>query len=191
MKLNYLIVGLGNPGKKYSLTRHNAGFMVLDLMAQKYNSKYRKVNRNYWYASFSNGRENIFLVKPATYMNLSGIAVAECMRVFEIELSNLIVVCDDINLPFGTIRIRQKGSDGGQKGLRSIINHLESDSFPRLRIGIGNDFDDASDYVLSKFKISEADDLKIILNYAIEAIDTFIEHGIENAMSRYNKTYLE
>lgn len=191
MDSKYLIVGLGNPGKKYSLTRHNAGFMVLDLVAKKYKIDYQKVCRNYWQASFSHSYARIFLIKPDTFMNLSGLAVAEIVYVNSIDLSKLLVICDDINLPFGTIRIRPKGSDGGQKGLRSIIHHLESDCFPRLRIGIGNHFEDAANYVLSRFKKSEVINLRPVLNNAVDAVECFIENEIEKTMSRFNKNYLE
>lgn len=187
----YLIVGLGNPGKKYADTRHNAGFMALDLFAKKHRIEFKKENKKYWHAWFSFKQVSVDLIKPNTFMNLSGEAVADYLKNHPIHLSNLIVICDDINLPFGTIRIRQKGSDGGQKGLRSIIQHLESESFPRLRIGIGNTFEDAAEYVLSRFKESEEKELQLVLENAVTAIESIIECGIENAMSRFNKNHLQ
>ncbi|MFZ5518254.1 MAG: aminoacyl-tRNA hydrolase [Candidatus Zhuqueibacterota bacterium] len=191
MDAKFVIVGLGNPGKKYAHTRHNIGFMVLDRIAGKASNTFEKSNRLYWSASYTHGLETVALVKPATFMNLSGQAVADYLTSQNAQVSQLLVICDDINLPFGTIRIRFKGSDGGQKGLRSIIEHLGTDNFPRLRIGISNDFEDAAEYVLSQFSDSEAAHLPIILSHAADAVQCFLENGIESAMSRFNRNYLD
>jgi len=191
MESTFLIVGLGNPGNEYEKTRHNSGFMVVDCLATKYKISFNKLNNIYWITSFKYNRENIILMKPATFMNLSGIAVAAGIKHYNIILSNLLIVCDDINLPFGTLRIRSKGSDGGQKGLRSIISSLGTQNVPRLRIGIGNHFDDAVDYVLLSFSKKELKNLPIIINQAANAVECFVVNGIELTMSRFNSNYLE
>jgi len=191
MESTFLIVGLGNPGNEYEKTRHNSGFMVVDWLATKYKISFNKLNNIYWITSFKYNRENIILMKPATFMNLSGIAVAAGIKHYNIILSNLLIVCDDINLPFGTLRIRSKGSDGGQKGLRSIISSLGTQNVPRLRIGIGNHFDDAVDYVLLSFSKKELKNLPIIINQAANAVECFVVNGIELTMSRFNSNYLE
>lgn len=191
MESAFLIVGLGNPGAQYKKTRHNLGFMVADYLATKYKKSFSKFNNIYWAISFQDNQEKIILMKPATYMNLSGRAVASCLQQYNIVLTKLLIICDDINLNFGTIRIRSKGSDGGQKGLRSIISALGTQDFPRLRIGIGNHFKDATDYVLSPFTEKEQEDLPSIINWAASAVEYFVHNGIELTMSRFNRNYLE
>ena len=130
-------------------------------------------------------------MKPTTFINLSGIAVAEGIEQFKIILSNLLIICDDINLPFGTLRFRTKGSDSGQKGLRSIVSNLGTQDFPRLRIGISQPFDDTVDYVLEPFINTEKEHLPLIIGQATEAVESYITNGIEFTMSRFNKHYLE
>jgi PTH1 family peptidyl-tRNA hydrolase len=191
MKISYLIAGLGNPGKKYHETRHNIGFMVVDFLADKFNKKFKKNVDTFRSAVFEYNSEEIILLKPTTYMNLSGIAVALGVRYYDIVLSNLLVICDDIDLKFGTIRIRAKGSDGGQKGLRSIISNLETKDFARLRIGVGDHFQDAAEYVLSPFSPEEKKDLPSIIQIAADATLSYILNGIELTMSRFNRTYFE
>ena len=191
MESPFLIVGLGNPGKKYERTRHNVGFMVIDTIASRLKMTFTKIEERYWTCSQQYQNKNIILMKPATYMNLSGRAVASGMARYNIDLSNLLVICDDINLEFGTIRIRSKGSDGGQKGLRSIISSLATQDFPRLRIGIGDHFRDAVEYVLSPFSKNENEDLLSIIAIAADAVDYFILNNLELAMSRFNRNYLE
>jgi PTH1 family peptidyl-tRNA hydrolase len=124
-------------------------------------------------------------------MNLSGTAVASAIKLYDIVLSNLLVLCDDINLKFGTIRIRSKGSDGGQKGLRSIISNLETKDFARLRMGVGDHFQDAAEYVLSPFNSEEKKDLPSIIQIAADATLSYVLNGIELTMSRFNRTYFE
>jgi PTH1 family peptidyl-tRNA hydrolase len=191
MKISYLIAGLGNPGKKYHETRHNIGFMVVDFLADKFNKKFKKNVDTFRSAVFEYNSEEIILLKPKTYMNLSGIAVALGVRYYDIVLSNLLVIYDDIDLKFGTIRIRAKGSDGGQKGLRSIISNLETKDFARLRIGVGDHFQDAAEYVLSPFSPEEKKDLPSIIQIAADATLSYILNGIELTMSRFNRTYFE
>lgn len=190
MESSFLIVGLGNPGGQYEKTRHNLGFMIADNLAIRFKKSFSKFNTTYWGISFFYGQEKIILMKPTTYMNLSGIAVASFVQRYNIVLSNLLIICDDINLTFGTIRIRSKGSDGGQKGLRSIISALGTQNFPRLRIGIGNHCEDATDYVLSQFNKKEQEDLPLIINWTADAVECFLLNGIEITMSRFNRNLL-
>ncbi len=188
-----LIIGLGNPGNEYKWTRHNVGFEAIDKLAYDFNIN---VNKNKFKAIYGEGiihGEKVLLIKPLTYMNLSG----ECVRDFlnfykDIELSDILVICDDINLPLGSIRIRKKGSDGGQNGLKNIIYQLGSDSFPRLRIGIGQKppHFTLANFVLSKFNKYEEEDIVKGITNATDAIEIFIkdkENGLSNAMNLFNK----
>ena len=188
-----LIIGLGNPGNEYKWTRHNVGFEAIDKLAYDFNIN---VNKNKFKAIYGEGiihGEKVLLIKPLTYMNLSG----ECVRDFlnfykDIELSDILVICDDINLPLGSIRIRKKGSDGGQNGLKNIIYQLGSDSFPRLRIGIGQKQPHftLANFVLSKFNKDEEEDIVKGITNATDAIEIFIkdkENGLSNAMNLFNK----
>ena len=191
MNSTFLIFGLGNPGKKYQKTRHNVGFMVIDSLAARFKQSFDKFQDIAWATCFFDNKTELILLKPKTFMNLSGIAVAAGIKKYNIALSNLLIICDDINLTFGTIRIRSKGSDGGQKGLGSIIQELGTQNFPRLRIGVGDHFDDAAEYVLSSFNAEEQKDLSSIIKTAGDAALSFIHNGIELTMSRFNRSYLE
>jgi peptidyl-tRNA hydrolase, PTH1 family len=184
----FLIVGLGNIGRKYVKTRHNVGFNTVDCMAEKLSSDWNSGKGEYYYASANFNQQEIILLKPTTYMNNSGIAVTEAMQTFSCSLSELMVVCDDFNLPLGKIRLRPKGSDGGHNGLSSIIYHLITDNFPRLRIGIGNDFGEQSveEYVLSKFDKNERKIIDTSIVKAAEAVFSYIEEGIYNSMNKFN-----
>lgn len=190
MESSFLIVGLGNPGKKYEHTKHNIGFMVADCLAAKFKKSFIKYKDIYWETSFKFNECQIKVIKPATFMNLSGLAVASGVKQHEVALSNLLIVCDDINLNFGVIRIRAKGSDGGQKGLRSIITILGTEDFPRLRIGVGDHVEDATQYVLSPFREQDREHLPLIINQATDAVKSFIINGLELAMSRFNRNVL-
>lgn len=191
MNSTFLIVGLGNPGKKYQKTRHNVGFMVIDSLAARFKQSFDKFQNIASAACVSDKKTEVILLKPKTFMNLSGIAVAAGISKYDIALSHLLIICDDINLTFGTIRIRSKGSDGGQKGLQSIIQELGTQDFPRLRIGVGDHFDDAAEYVLSSFNAAERKELHSIIKTASDATLSFIHNGIELTMSRFNRSYLE
>jgi PTH1 family peptidyl-tRNA hydrolase len=190
MKTAFLIVGLGNPGHKYRHTRHNIGYMVVDFLAAKFGKTFRKKHDTFRATVFALHQETIILLKPATYMNMSGVAVSIGTEYYKIVLSKLLVICDDINLKFGTLRLRSKGSDGGQKGLRSIIANLETLNFARLRLGISDHFHDAADYVLSSFNSAEQKDLPAFIQIAADAVLSFVLDGIELTMSRFNRTYL-
>jgi len=185
-----LIAGLGNPDVQYLHTRHNVGFMVVDQLAEnlKINFKQKPL---FWIANKIYRNIEVLIVKPKTYMNLSGKAIHALLLEHKIDLSNILIICDDMNLPFGTIRIRAKGSDGGQKGLRSIISHLGTQDFPRLRIGIGSQFDNATDFVLSKFSLEEQKNMPLILDWAEKAIRYFILNGAELTMNRFNRNCIE
>ena len=183
----YLIVGLGYPGKKYELTRHNIGFLILDKFASKKNLHFKK-KENYQYVEGSTGSSTFFLLKPITYMNLSGIAVSEFLSKINIPLENMLVIVDDVNLELGKIRLRKSGSDGGHNGLKSIIYHLESNQFPRLRFGIGNKFEgELAEYVLSKFSDEELSSINYSLEFSIELIENFIHGGYKLMLDYFSK----
>lgn len=187
-----ILVGLGNPGKEYQWTRHNVGFLVMDFLARRHGLTFKKGRGQYVETIFHLNGERIVAAKPLTYMNLSGLAVKEIIRFYKLEtLDDLLVVLDDFHLPYGTLRFRKAGSDGGQKGLRSIIEQLNTQEFPRLRIGIGNHVTDPKTYVLQRFSSHELEKLPTILKYAVEGIETFVLEGIDIAMSKFNKNVLE
>jgi PTH1 family peptidyl-tRNA hydrolase len=178
------LFGLGNPGDRYAETRHNAGFMVLDTLARRWRARFRsKPGRRVARADFA-GR-TVTLVEPLLYMNESGVPVREHLAE---EPDDFFVVCDDLALPFGRLRIRPKGSDGGHNGLASIIYHLETDRFPRLRVGIGEPPEgvEGADYVLDRFLPEETERWPEVLKRAGEACACFVADGLEAAMNRYN-----
>ena len=161
--IDFLIVGLGNPTKEYENTRHNAGFMALDYIADRLNVNIKKNKFDALFADTKLNDKRIFLVKPQTYMNLSGESVFKFVSFYKIFIENIVVISDDISLPVGKIRIRRKGSHGGHNGLKNIINLLGSDNFPRIKIGVGAKPSDwnLADWVLSKFS---NDELRIMDN---------------------------
>src|SRR3954447_8714371 len=182
-----LVVGLGNPGSKYEGTRHNIGFEVIDRLAEggtgaRFTRKFDGL-----IAETEIDFHRVSLLKPETFMNLSGRSVAQALRFYKLESADMLVVCDDLSLPLGKLRIRGGGSDGGQKGLRDIIAHLGTDAFARLRIGIGERGTlDAADFVLSRFRSAErpvADDALIL---ATQAVAVWTTQGLANAMNRFN-----
>jgi len=184
-----LIVGLGNPGDKYKFTRHNLGFRVVEALAGRYHQRFKPGKGDYLVCSAREGENrDIFLVKPLTYMNDSGIAVLNAMDNLAQGRENLLVICDDVNLPLGTIRIREKGTDGGHKGLRSIIYQLNSIGFNRLRMGIGCPPEDADleSFVLQKFEEPEKQTVEKMIEKACEAAENMLIRGVEDSMSRYN-----
>lgn len=188
----YLVVGLGNPGKAYEKTRHNIGFRVLDFIAQQDDIVFTRESHLYLGAQSQWDGKSVFFMKPLTYMNHSGLAVQHWVQQYTLEdFSHLMVVVDDLQLPFGTLRMRRKGSDGGHKGLRSIIKHMGRQDFPRLRIGIGDAVEDAVTFVLSSFHPDEEIQLPKILQAASSAIRTFVCDGIEHAMNRFNGQVLD
>ena len=186
--MNYLITGLGNIGPEYELSRHNAGFLALDRLADINDTTFR-IARLSNIAEYKYRRNKIYLAKPATYMNLSGKAVNYWLHYLKIPLENSLVVVDDISLDFGVLRIRGKGSSAGHNGLASIEQSLGTQLYPRLRIGIGNQFPKGAqiDYVLDRFSNDEISGLDEILNNACEIIQSFILTGIDKTMTDYNK----
>jgi PTH1 family peptidyl-tRNA hydrolase len=185
----WLIVGLGNPGSKYEWTRHNCGFMVIDELARRAGKEVKAPECQALTARATIGGEQIMLVKPQTFMNLSGVAVAALIKKYEVlERSSILVISDELALPFGKIRIRARGSAGGQKGLKSIIEKLGGQDFPRLRLGIAPDHPvtDASDFVLSEFPKKDRDELARIVALAADAVEALLTTGVANAMSKYN-----
>jgi PTH1 family peptidyl-tRNA hydrolase len=182
-----LIIGLGNPGEAYSNTRHNLGFMVVDAFASALGFPPWKRESKYVYSKAVKFEQTIMLAKPKTYMNLSGEAVSALVAYYRFPIDSMIVVYDDLDLEPGQIRIRSKGSAGGHKGIRSIIAHLGTDDFIRLRIGIGKaSGPSVSDYVLSPFSVSEATLMKETVTRAAEALTAIVQEGIIKAQNIYN-----
>jgi PTH1 family peptidyl-tRNA hydrolase len=184
----FLLVGLGNPGKKYFDTKHNTGFMVVDQIGAKLKIQSAANKNNCWIGRSEYLSHELILLKPLTYMNLSGVAVQEVYESFSINLQQLLIIYDDFNIPFGKLRLRAKGSDGGHKGLASVIYHLQTQNFPRLRIGIGAPLEKEQvvDYVLSPFNSEEKPKLPEIIDRAVEASFSFITNGIGFAMNQFN-----
>jgi PTH1 family peptidyl-tRNA hydrolase len=187
---SFLLAGLGNPGKEFENNRHNIGFMVLSRFVAKYGEDFSKYEKQALIAKFQIENKRLILVKPQTFMNRSGKAVGILVRYYRIPLENLLVVYDDIDLPFGAIRIRPSGGAGGHKGLASVINQLGTNNFPRMRLGIGRPLgkQNAANYVLKDFSKSETEILEILLEISCEAIMVFLKDGIETAMNKYNST---
>lgn len=183
------VIGLGNPDKKYLSTRHNIGFVVLDSFAQKHNLTFTPSKRDYYKSEGSFGSSDFFLVKPTTYMNNSGIAVLDLINELSISPEDLLVIVDDVNLPTGSIRLRKSGSDGGHNGLKSIIYHLQSNNFARLRFGIGNTFGKGmmAHFVLNKFTGEEVEIIKNQLSTVEDLIEAFITGGYSQMLNKYSQ----
>jgi PTH1 family peptidyl-tRNA hydrolase len=184
----YLIAGLGNPGRKFEHNRHNVGFMLLNRLAAKLGESFSQVESKALVAKSTYLGERLILIKPQTYMNNSGSTVSSLVRFYKVPLENLLVIYDDVDLPVGILRLRPMGGSAGQKGMLSIIAHLGTEAFPRLRIGTGRPPGrmEAADYVLQDFPADEADLLSETLDRAVEAVLTFIQDGLERAMNSYN-----
>ena len=185
----YIIAGLGNPGREYEMTRHNIGFAAIDYLADKNRVKVNKLKFKSLYGQLQIGGETVYLVKPQTYMNLSGESIGDFTAFFKIPPANVIVISDDVALETGRLRIRAKGSAGGHNGLKSIIYHLKTDEFPRIRIGVGapshQDYD-LADYVLGRFTNPEIPVLEDAIIRTAQAVETIIQSGIDTAMNRFN-----
>ncbi len=186
---NWLIVGLGNPGREYERSRHNAGFRAIDLLAGSLNCKIDKLKFQGLYTQVNYGGIKLFLLKPQTYMNLSGRSVLQLSAYFHIPPQRIIVLFDDISLEPGRLRIRGDGSAGGHNGIKSIIQEVGSQAFPRVKIGVGgkpNPEFDLADWVLSSFSASEEKALSVSLKNAAEAALAIIDKGVSEAANRYN-----
>lgn len=181
-----LIVGLGNPGRRYAATRHNVGYMVLDELAKRHRIHVKKRMGRAMVGQGTIAEEEVLLAKPMTFMNLSGEAVSHLARRYRIKPEDIIVIYDDVDLPPGKIRIRPRGSAGGHKGMDSIIYHLRTQDFPRVRIGIGSIEGEAIDYVLSRFNRSDIALIKPAIASAASAVEAIIAEGIEPAMNKFN-----
>ncbi|WP_031516464.1 aminoacyl-tRNA hydrolase [Desulfofalx alkaliphila] len=181
-----MIVGLGNPGSNYSQTRHNVGFMAVDLLAKKLGTEVSKNKYKALIAETKIDKQRVLLVKPQTYMNLSGEAVGSLARWYKIAAQDVVVIYDDMDLTLGRLRIRPQGGPGGHNGMKSIIAHLGTNNFPRIRIGIGRPAVDAVNYVLGKFSTEEWDQMEKTLALAAEAAEALVMHGINTAMNKYN-----
>ena len=183
-----IIAGLGNPGGKYDATRHNAGFHVIDALADAYHTPVNQKKFRSLYAEIRIGTEKVLLLKPQTYMNLSGESIGHWMRYYNLEPDRLLVVYDDMDFAPGEVRLRQKGSAGSHNGMKSIIQHLGTTDFPRLRIGIGKPlWQDAASYVLSRLTPEEIPLMREAVALAAEAAECFVKEGIDKAMNRYNR----
>lgn len=187
---HYLIAGLGNPGRVYKANRHNIGFMLLDKLADQLDSNFSRVEFRALTTKTRLDSFIIHLAKPQTFMNLSGEAIGTLVRHYKIPLDHLLIVYDDVDLPFGALRLRPSGSSGGHKGMASIIEKLGTQEIPRLRVGIGRPPGRmiAAEYVLRDFSRSEVELLPGIFQRGVDAILTFIQFGIETAMNRFNAT---
>lgn len=187
MRASYLIAGLGNPGSKYDETRHNIGFMVVDELLRKQGCRFEKKRSNSIRYQISIDGTLVMLLKPTTFMNNSGEAVLQASKELDLPLENLLVVLDDFNLPFGKIRIKPGGSAGGHNGLTSVISCLKNDSFPRLRIGIGQEtVTNHVNFVLGRFNREERSLLPEIVDKAAQACIAFVQNGVNDTMTQFN-----
>ena len=189
---NWLIVGLGNPGREYEKTRHNAGFRAIDLLADSLGCKIDKLKYQGLYCQTTYNGRKLFLLKPQTYMNLSGRSVLQLSSYFNIPPARIIVLFDDISLPPGRLRVRPDGSAGGHNGIKSIIQEVGSQAFPRVKIGVGGKAhpeQDLADHVLSTFSASEEKDLAVALKNAADAALAIIDKGVPEAANRFNGSH--
>lgn len=186
-----LIIGLGNPGKQYEFTRHNAGFLMVDYFANENNFEIKKFKNKALTAETNIGGEKVIFVKPQTFMNLSGESVREIVNFYKVDTKDILVIYDDISLPLGRLRIRAKGTDGGHNGIKNIIYQLKTDEFPRVKIGVsGNGDKPLVDYVLGAFSKSDLEVLKEIAKINMDIIKTFVEYDVTVAMNKFNSTNL-
>lgn len=183
------ILGIGNPGSRYQLTRHNIGFYLLDDLSSKLNVEFRPSKSEYYFAEGELDRNPFVLIKPTTFVNRTGLAVKHCLDHYNISISELLVLVDDANLEFAEIRLRESGGDGGHNGLLSIIGSLGSADFPRLRFGIGNNFPEGSlsDYVLSEFTVQEYKVINSLLDLTTLLVKSFIIDGYNFMLSQYSR----
>ncbi len=180
-----LVAGLGNPGRKYERTRHNVGFLVADELARRVRSDFRQESK--WTADVAPWRDDVLLMKPRTFMNLSGESVGEYCRFFKLEAAEALVVIDDVALPLGKLRLRRSGSAGGHNGLESVLMHLGTPEVPRIRVGIGgSDAAALHGHVLGKFSEAERDDANDAIHRAADAVEWVHERGFDAAMNQFN-----
>lgn len=183
-----VIAGLGNPGKKYENTRHNMGFLTIDRIAEKNDIKVNKIKHRALVGDGFISGHKVLLVKPQTYMNLSGESLREVMNYYNVDIEDLIVIYDDFDIETGSLRIRKKGSAGSHNGMKSVIYQLKDDGFPRVRVGIGKSGSlDWKDFVLGKVGGAESDAISQAISNAADAVECMISEGIDIAMNKYNK----
>jgi peptidyl-tRNA hydrolase, PTH1 family len=184
----FLLIGLGNPGREYANTRHNFGFMLIDRLAVRLNARGMKVQSKAIVMNTTYEEYKLILAKPQTFMNLSGQSVQGLIHFYKIPLTNVMILSDDLDLPFGTIRIRASGGPGGQRGLSSIIERLGTKDVPRLRLGIGRPPGrmDPANYVLQNFSRDDMQAISEILDHAADAVLAFVSHGLNKAMNEFN-----
>ncbi|WP_043582291.1 aminoacyl-tRNA hydrolase [Acetivibrio clariflavus] len=183
-----VVIGLGNPGPRYENTRHNVGFDTIDQLSKKHNIAVTKVKYKAVIGDGNIGGHRVLLVKPQTFMNLSGESVREIIEWYKVPVKNIIIIYDDIDLPVGKIRIRPKGSAGTHNGMRSVIYQIQSEDFPRIRIGIDKPPQgwELADFVLSKFSADERKSVEEAIENAADAVEVILNSGIDKAMNRYN-----
>jgi PTH1 family peptidyl-tRNA hydrolase len=188
----FLIVGLGNPGKEYRETRHNIGFMTADRVAERLGIKFTRTQSKALITDARYLDRRIYLAKPQTYMNASGQAVGALLKFYKISHKNLLVVYDDVDLPFETIRMKPAGGSAGHRGMQNIIQQIGTHEFPRLRLGVGRTYGSkqAADYVLKPFSKEELEFLSVYIDRAADAALTYVAQGIEQAMTTYNRSEL-
>jgi peptidyl-tRNA hydrolase, PTH1 family len=184
----YLLIGLGNPGREYANTRHNFGFMLIDRIAVRLNTRGMKVQSKAIVMNTTYEEHKLILAKPQTFMNLSGQSVQGLVHFYKLPLTNVMILSDDLDIPFGTIRIRASGGPGGQRGLSSILEKLGTKDVPRLRLGVGRPPGrmDPANYVLQNFSKDESQTLSEVLDHAAEAVLAFVTHGLNKAMNAFN-----
>jgi len=189
----FLVVGLGNPGREYRENRHNIGFIVIDRLAEDLGVKLTRVQNRALTGSGMLDQVKVILAKPQTYMNLSGESVSSLMRFYKVPHEHLMVIHDDIDLPYGVLRMRPGGGSAGQKGVQSIIERIGSQDFPRLRFGIGRPAGSkgGAGYVLQNFSAEEKKEMPFMVDAAVAAVHLFITEGLDAAMNRYNGSQLE
>ena len=182
-----LIVGLGNPGKEYKNTRHNIGFMCIDKLSEYYNFKIEKIKFNGLYSIQKIKDKDIIFLKPQKYMNLSGEVISDFAKYFKIDISDILVICDDLDLDIGKIRLRYKGSSGGHNGLKNITSHLGTSDYKRIKIGISNNKNiDTKDYVLGTLSKDELEKINESINFVPHIIDDYLTISFDNLMNKYN-----
>jgi PTH1 family peptidyl-tRNA hydrolase len=181
-----IVVGLGNPGRRYQGTRHNVGYDVIDVLAESVSAGQFQGRFQAQVAELREGSCKVLLVKPETFMNLSGQSVRQFMDFYQVQPADLLVVCDDINLPLGKLRVRARGTHGGHNGLRDIQNHLGTTEYPRLRIGVDAPDEDAVEHVLGRFRPSEKAVMADAVSLAAQAVGLWIREGVEACMNQYN-----
>lgn len=185
----WLVVGLGNPGPKYEWTRHNMGFLVIDELAEREKLPVQKLKYRALTNTVTLGGQSVLLMKPTTYMNLSGESVGEAARFYKIPPQRVLVISDDVALPQGKLRIRRSGSAGGHNGLKNIISHLGSDQFPRIKVGVGgkpHPDHDMADWVLGKFTGQDKKVMEEAIARAADAVTLLLEQGVDQAMAKFN-----